>query len=185
MRENRAGRLSDFHCDVRAKRLHLALEGPCSSCYTLFINGCVTVNTSGLHGRRIHRRNSLTARNRSVIRSSSSSSTSLSRSFRSPPPFPSLGSVSIAFNLELPRYRITLRSTRLLEVLEILGESHYEFHGSTGTCANTRCWCNCPARSLDALLFTGIYGFSLACPLWPPWLDIRLSRYNCTDNYLP
>lgn len=56
--------------------------------------------------------------------------------------FFSLSSVSIAFNLELPRYRITLRSTRLLEVLEILGESHYEFYGSTGTCTNTRWWCN-------------------------------------------
>lgn len=65
--------------------------------------------------------------------------------------FFSLSSVSIAFNLELPRYRITLRSTRLLEVLEILRESHYEFYGSTGTCTNTRWWCNCPTESLGAL----------------------------------
>lgn len=65
--------------------------------------------------------------------------------------FFSLSSVSIAFNLELPRYRITLRSTRLLEVLEILGESHYEFYGSTGTCTNTRWWCNCLTGSLGAL----------------------------------
>ena len=70
-----------------------------------------------------------------------------------------LSSVSIAFNLELPRYRITLRSTRLLEVLEILRESHYEFYGSTGTCTNTRWWCNCPTGSLDAL-FRDLWFFS-------------------------
>lgn len=38
----------------------------------------------------------------------------------------SFSSVSITFNLELPRYRITLQGARFQEVLEILGESHYE-----------------------------------------------------------
>lgn len=46
-------------------------------------------------------------------------------SFYAPPHVP-FGSVSITSNLELPRYRITLQSTRFQEVLEILRESHYE-----------------------------------------------------------
>lgn len=103
----------------------------CIVMHTLFINGQYIDCTYGLR-----RRNSLTMRNRPAV-------LSLSLSPSAPIGlclflFFSLSSVSIAFNLELPRYRITLRSTRLLEVLEILRESHYEFYGSTGTCTNIR-----------------------------------------------
>lgn len=66
-----------------------------------------------------------------TVRPCSSVCLPLFDSFTAPPPrflhfSVPFSSVSIAFNLELPRYRATLRSTRFQEVLEILGESHYE-----------------------------------------------------------
>lgn len=114
----------------------------------------------------LRRRNSLTMRNRPAVLSLSFLSLQLSLSFsllRSSLLFLffSFSFVSIAFNLELPRYRITLRSTRLLEVLEILRESHYEFYGSAGTCTNTRWWCNCPTGSLGALFQRFMFFLSL------------------------